>query len=71
MIVASQAFKDAVKAGKTQRAMLRFEDAVFTNDDISITSGGITFHDRFNESDELRMGACPENSLNVALINRN
>ena len=71
MIVASQAFKDAVKAGKPQRAMLKFADAVFTNEDISITSGGISFHDRFNESDELRMGACPENSLNVSLINRN
>ncbi len=71
MIAASQAFKDAVKAGKTQRAMLRFPDAVFTNDDISITSGGISFHDRFNEADELRVGACPESSLNVSLINRN
>ena len=54
-----------------QRAMLRFSDAVFTNDDISITSGGISFHDRFNEADELRVGACPSNSLNVSLINRN
>lgn len=71
MIAASQAFKDAVKAGKPQRAMLRFADAVFTNDDISITSGGISFHDRFNEADELRVGACPESSLNVSLINRN
>lgn len=71
MIAASQAFKDAVKAGRTQRAMLRFADAVFTNDDISITSGGISFHDRFNEADELRIGACPESSLNVSLINRN
>ena len=71
MIAASQAFKDAVKAGKPQRAMLRFADAVFTNDDISITSGGISFHDRFNEADELRIGACPESSLNVSLINRN
>ncbi len=70
MIAVSQAFRDAVRLGKPQRAVLKFEDATFTNEDISMTSGGITFYERFNESTDMTMGAAPSSSIRVRLINR-
>ena len=69
MIHASQAFRDAVRQGKPQRAVLRFDDGTFTNEDISITSGGITFYERLNEDSELTIGSAPSSSLRVALVN--
>lgn len=70
MVEASQAFKQAVRDGKPQRAMLRFDDIVITNEDISITSGGIEFYERFNEETDLKMGVSPSSSLNAAIINK-
>lgn len=70
MVEASQAFKEAVRDGKPQRAMLRFDDIVITNEDISITSGGIEFYERFNEETDLKMGVSPSSSLNAAIINK-
>lgn len=69
MIQTSQEFKNAVKNGKPQCAWLRFEGVLFTNEDIDLTSGGITFTERFNESTDLRMGAAPSSSINAQLFN--
>lgn len=69
MIATSAAYKQAVAANAPQRALIRFKDAVFTNEDISITSGGITFNDRLNEESELTFGVAPSNSISMALIN--
>lgn len=70
MIQASDKFKQAVRDGKPERALLRFDDTVFTQKDISITSGGLTFTERFNESTDLQIGSCPSSTLRVSLINR-
>lgn len=69
MIATSAAYKNAIKINAPQRALIRFKDAVFTNEDISITSGGITFEDRFNEETEMKFGVAPSNSIEIALIN--
>lgn len=42
---------------------------MFNNEDISITSGGISFEDRFNEESEMKFGVAPSNSIEIALIN--
>lgn len=70
MIATSAAYKKAIAANAPQRALIRFKDAVFTNEDISITSGGISFSDRLNEESELTFGVAPSNSISIALINQ-
>ena len=47
MYSASDAFHYAVKNGAHQIALLIFDDAVFTNDDINV-SAGIELNDVFN-----------------------
>lgn len=69
MIATSAAYKSAILNNEPQRAIIRFANAVFTNEDISVTSGGISFNDRLNEENELTIGAAPSNSIEVALIN--
>lgn len=69
MIATSAAYKRAIAENAPQRALIRFKDAVFTNEDISITSGGISFSDRLNEESELTFGVAPSNSISIALIN--
>ena len=70
MIVTSQAYKDAIKNGNSQRVFIDMGDVILTNEDSSVTSGGLKFEDRFNEETELTFGATPSNSISVALINR-
>lgn len=69
MIATSQAYKDAIRSGKPQRILIDMGDVILTNEDVSVSSGGLKFEDRFNEENELTFGATPSNSVSVALIN--
>lgn len=69
MIATSQAYKDAIRGGKPQRILIDMGDVILTNEDVSVSSGGLKFEDRFNEETELTFGATPSNSVSVALIN--
>lgn len=71
MYQASQAFHNAVANNARQMAILLFDNAIFTNEDIDISSGGLTFTERFNENEELTIGTCPSSTLSVELINEN
>ena len=70
MIATSAAYKTAIKNGSHQRVLIDMGNVVLTNEDISISSGGLKFEDRFNEETELTFGATPSNSISIALINR-
>lgn len=69
MIATSQAYKDAIRSGMPQRILIDMGDVILTNEDVSVSSGGLKFEDRFNEENELTFGATPSNSVSVALIN--
>ena len=69
MIETSAAYKDAIKRGSKQRILIHMGDVVLTNEDISISSGGLKFEDRFNEETELTFGATPSNSISLSLFN--
>ena len=68
MYSASSAFHKAVADGKQQMAMLIFEDAVFTNEDINVTSG-IRFNDYFSTDDDIAIGQTPSNEITFSLFN--
>lgn len=70
MIATSAAYKAAIKNGSHQRVLIDMGNVVLTNEDISVSSGGLKFEDRFNEETELTFGATPSNSISIALINR-
>lgn len=64
----SQAFHDAVAAGNKQKALLIFDDCVFTDEDISVDRG-IGFHDYFNMEDDLSVGQATSNEITFTLFN--
>ena len=68
MYPVSDAFHNAVRNGNKQKAMLIFDDAVFTDSDINIDRG-ITFNDRFNMKDSLSIGQTPSNEISFSLFN--
>ena len=68
MYQASDAFHKAVADGKPQIAMLLFDDAVFTNEDINVTVG-IEFNDYFNTEENLAIGTALSNEIRFSLFN--
>ena len=68
MYNASSAFSQAIADGEHQIALLIFDDAVFTNDDIDV-SRGITFNDYFNMSDDMAIGQALSNEISFSLFN--
>ena len=68
MYSASQAFHTAVANGAHQIALLIFDDAVFTNDDIDV-SRGIEFNDYFNTEEDLSIGQALSNEISFSLFN--
>ena len=68
MYQASEAFHMAVEEGKPQIAMLIFDDAVFTNEDINVTVG-IEFNDYFNTEENLSIGVALSNEISFSLFN--
>lgn len=70
MYSASAAFHEAVANGAHQIALLIFEDAVFTNDDIDV-SRGIEFNDYFNTDEDLSIGLALSNEISFSIFNDN
>lgn len=70
MIQASEAFHAEVRNGAPQRALLRFRDAVFDNEDISVTSTGIKLTEIINGDTNLHFGLCSSAHFEASLINR-
>ena len=68
MYNASSAFHTAVANGAHQIPLLIFEDAVFTNADIDVSSG-IEFKDLFNAEEDIAIGQTPSNELTFNLFN--
>ena len=68
MYNASSAFHEAVAARAPQVALLIFPDAVFTNDDINVTSG-IEFCDYFSTEEDQGIGQALSNELSFSLFN--
>lgn len=68
MYTASAAFHNAVANGAHQIALLIFDDAVFSNDDIDV-SRGISFNDYFNTEENLAIGQVLSNELSFSLFN--
>ena len=68
MYNASSAFHQAVANGAHQIALLIFSDAVFTNDDINVSSG-IEFNDYFNTEEDLSIGQALSNELSFNIFN--
>jgi len=64
----SEAFHAAVANGNEQKAMLIFDDCVFTDDDISLDRG-IEFRDYFNTDEDLSIGLTPSNEISFSLFN--
>lgn len=71
MLNVSEAFRTAIRNGAPQRALLRFSNATFGNDDISITGGGIRLTEIINGDTNLHYGLCSSARLEASLINRN
>ena len=68
MYSASSAFHQAVANGAHQIALLIFNDAVFTNDDINV-SAGIEFNDYFNTEEDLSIGQALSNEISFSIFN--
>ena len=68
MYSASEAFHEAVANGAHQIALLIFDDAVFTNDDINVTAG-IEFNDYFNTEENLAIGQALSNEISFSIFN--
>lgn len=68
MYSASDAFHYAVKNGAHQIALLIFDDAVFTNDDIDV-SAGIELNDVFNAETDIAIGQALSAELTFNLFN--
>ena len=69
MYSASEAFHNAVANGAHQMALLIFDDAVFTNDDINVTAG-IEFNDYFNTEEDLAIGQALSNEISFSIFER-
>ena len=70
MYNASEAFHTAVANGAHQIALLIFDDAVFTNDDINV-SAGIEFNEYFNAEEDLSIGQALSNEISFSIFNDN
>lgn len=70
MYNASEAFHTAVANGAHQIALLIFDDAVFTNDDINV-SAGIEFNEYFNTEEDLSIGQALSNEISFSIFNDN
>ena len=68
MYACSSAFTNAVLNGNEQKALLIFDDCVFTDEDINVTNG-IEFHDYFNTEDDLSIGQATSNEISFSLFN--
>lgn len=68
MFNCSAAFKAAVRNNADQKALLIFDDCVFTDEDINVTNG-IEFHDYFNTEEDLSIGQATSNEINFTLFN--
>lgn len=68
MYAASNAFHEAVANGNHQMALLIFNDAVFTHEDIDVEAG-IEFDDNFNMESDIAIGQMPSNEIRFALFN--
>ena len=68
MYQASSSFHTAVANGAHQIALLIFNDAVFTNDDINV-SAGIEFNDYFNTEEDLSIGQALSNEITFSIFN--
>ena len=68
MYSASEDFHTAVANGAHQIALLIFNDAVFTNDDIDV-SAGIEFNDYFNTETDLSIGQALSNEISFNIFN--
>lgn len=68
MYAASAAFHNAVRNGAPQKAMMIFQDAVFTDADIDVDTG-IEFDDNFCTEKDIVIGQAPSNELRFALFN--
>lgn len=68
MYSASEAFHEAVANGAHQIALLIFNDAVFTNDDINVTAG-IEFNDYFCTEEDFSIGQALSNEISFSIFN--
>lgn len=68
MYNASNAFHYAVEHGAHQIALMIFDDAVFTNDDIDV-SKGIEFKDIFNSEEDLAIGQAVSKEIQFSIFN--
>ncbi len=68
MYTASNDFHNAVANDAHQIALLIFEDAVFTNDDINV-SKGIEFNDYFNTDEDICIGRALSNEISFSIFN--
>lgn len=71
MQAVSSTFHEAVLAGAPQSAYLRFEDDVFTNEDIDISGGGIRWNQAFCNDTDLKIGATMSANFSCELLNEN
>lgn len=69
MQAVSSAFHEAVLAGAPQSAYLRFADAVFTNEDIDISGGGIRWNQAICTDTDLKIGATMCANLSADILN--
>ena len=67
----SSDFHSAVLAGAPQSAYLRFEDDIFTNEDIDISGGGMRWNQAFCTDTDLRIGATMSAQLSCDILNEN
>lgn len=68
MYACSAAFTEAVRRNSDQKALLIFDDCVFTDGDINVTNG-IEFHDYFNTEEDLSIGQTTSNEISFSLFN--
>jgi hypothetical protein len=68
MYACSSAFTNAVRNGNDQKALLIFDDCVFTDDDINV-SNGIRFNDYFNTEEDISIGQATSNEISFSLFN--
>lgn len=68
MYPCSERFHAAVADGEPQKALLIFNDLVFTNDDISVEDG-IQFNDYFNLESDIAIGQTLSNEISFGLLN--
>lgn len=68
MYQASSAFHTAVANGAPQKALLVFDDCIFTNEDIDVDAG-IEMDDYFNVDEDISVGQALSNEIRFTLFN--